>query len=287
MNRGVLIFAHNNRDIDYALMSIISGSLAKKNLGLPVSLVTDETTLTWMETSCIKQKAIEVFEQIIITDKPQTDNSRRLHDGNESKFVPFVNLNRTDAFSLSPYDQTLLIDSDYLIFTDNLNKFWEYSETVLLGQSINDIIGTDRLGYHDRYVSDTGVHLYWATTVMFTKNEYSENFFSLLSYVKENYQYYSDLFRFYTRNYRNDIAFSVTQHIMDGFETKSSIHLPPVFSTLDRDILETVKDNGNLVFLINMIMNEKYIAASVKDVDIHVMNKSSITRNAEKLLALI
>jgi hypothetical protein len=210
-----------------------------------------------------------------------------LHDGNESKFVPFVNLNRTDAFSLSPYDQTLLIDSDYLIFTDNLNKFWEYSETVLLGQSINDIIGTDRLGYHDRYVSDTGVHLYWATTVMFTKNEYSENFFSLLSYVKENYQYYSDLFRFYTRNYRNDIAFSVTQHIMDGFETKSSIHLPPVFSTLDRDILETVKDNGNLVFLINMIMNEKYIAASVKDVDIHVMNKSSITRNAEKLLALI
>lgn len=287
MNRGVLIFAHNNRDIDYALMSIISGSLAKKNLGLPVSLVTDETTLTWMETSGIKQKAIEVFEQIIITDKPQTDNSRRLHDGNESKFVPFVNLNRTDAFSLSPYDQTLLIDSDYLIFTDNLNKFWEYSETVLLGQSINDIIGTDRLGYHDRYVSDTGVHLYWATTVMFTKNDYSENFFSLLSYVKENYQYYSDLFRFYTRNYRNDIAFSVTQHIMDGFETKSSIHLPPVFSTLDRDILETVKDNGNLVFLINMIMNEKYIAASVKDVDIHIMNKSSITRNAEKLLALI
>jgi hypothetical protein len=287
MNRGVLIFAHNNRDVDYALMSIISGSLAKKNLGLPVSLVTDETTLTWMETSGIKQKAIEVFEQIIITDKPETDNSRRLHDGNESKFVPFVNLNRTDAFSLSPYDQTLLIDSDYLIFTDNLNKFWEYSETVLLGQSINDIIGTDRLGYHDRYVSDTGVHLYWATTVMFTKNEYSENFFSLLSYVKENYQYYSDLFRFYTRNYRNDIAFSVTQHIMDGFETKSSIHLPPVFSTLDRDILETVKDNGNLVFLINMIMNEKYIAASVKDVDIHVMNKSSITRNAEKLLALI
>lgn len=287
MNRGVLIFAHNNRDVDYALMSIISGSLAKKNLGLPVSLVTDRTTLTWMETSGIKQKAIEVFEQIIITDKPQTDNSRKLHDGNESKFVPFVNLNRTDAFSLSPYDQTLLIDSDYLIFTDNLNKFWEYSETVLLGQSINDIIGTDRLGYHDRYVSDTGVHLYWATTVMFTKNEYSENFFSLLSYVKENYQYYSDLFRFYTRNYRNDIAFSVTQHIMDGFETKSSIHLPPVFSTLDRDILETVKEDGSLVFLINMIMNEKYIAASVKDVDIHVMNKSSITRNAEKLLALI
>ena len=286
MNRGVLIFAHNNRDVDYALMSIISGSLAKKNLGLPVSLVTDETTLTWMETSGIKQKAIEVFEQIIITDKPQTDNSRRLHDGNESKFVPFVNLNRTDAFSLSPYDQTLLIDSDYLIFTDNLNKFWEYSETVLLGQSINDIIGTDRLGYHDRYVSDTGVHLYWATTVMFTKNEYSENFFSLLSYVKENYQYYGDVFRFDSRQYRNDISFSVAKHILDGFEETVSGNLPPVLSALDKDILYSA-ENAKLTFLVNHRLDNNFCAAAIKGQDIHIMNKQSIIRNSESLLEMI
>ncbi len=287
MNRGVLIFAHNNRDIDYALMSLISGGLAKKNLGLPVSLVTDESTVKWMEESNIKKKADEVFDQIIITSKPQTDNSRRLHDGSISKVVPFVNLNRNDAYSLTPYDQTLVIDSDFLIFTDNLNNYWEYSDRVLLGKSINDVLDSNRLGYHDKYVSDTGVHLYWATTIMFTKNEYSKNFFSLLSYVKENYQYYSDLFRFHTKNYRNDIAFSVTQHILDGFETNPDIHLPPVFSTLDKDLLYSVTDQGKLLFLINTTMNEKYFPALISDADVHVMNKSSITRNADALLELL
>ncbi len=286
MTRGILIFAHNNRDVDYALMSLISGSLAKKNLGLPVSLVTDKTTLAWMEESNIIDKANNIFDKIIVSEKPETSNSRRLHDGNTSKSVPFVNLNRNDAYSLTPYEQTLLIDSDYLIFTNNLNNYWEYSDKVLLGKAINDIVGDERLGYHDKYVSDTGVHLYWATTVMFTKNEYSKNFFLLLSYVKENYEYFSDLFRFRIKNYRNDIAFSITQHIMDGFETKSEVHLPAVFSTLDKDILHSVDKNGRLLFLINKIIDEQFFPALLSEVDIHVMNKASITRNSESLLEL-
>ncbi len=287
MNRGILIFAHNNRDVDYALMSLISGGLAKKHLGLPVSLVTDQTTIEWMETSGIKNKADNLFDHILVTDKPETNNTRRLHDGNSSKSVPFVNLNRNDAYTLTPYDQTLLIDSDYLIFSNTLNNYWEYSDRVLLGTAIDDIVGNERLGYHDKYVSDTGVHLYWATTVMFTKNEYSKNFFLLLSYVKENYEYFADLFRFRIKNYRNDIAFSITQHIMDGFETKADVHLPAVFSTLDKDILHSIDSNNKLIFLINTVINEKFFPVSISDIDVHIMNKASITRNADRLLELI
>lgn len=287
MNRGILIFAHNNRDVDYALMSLISGGLAKKHLKLPVSLVTDQTTVEWMKVSGIKNTAEKIFDQIIVTEKPETNNTRRLHDGNVSKSVPFVNLNRNDAYSLTPYDQTLLIDSDYLIFSDTLNNFWEYSDRVLLGTAINDIVGKERLGYHDRYVSDTSVHLYWATTVMFTKNEYAKNFFLLLAYVKDNYEYFADLFRFRIKNYRNDIAFSITQHIMDGFETKSEVHLPAVFSTLDKDILHSVDRNNKLIFLVNTVINEKFFPVSVSDLDVHIMNKASITRNADRLLELI
>jgi hypothetical protein len=40
MTKGVLIFAHNSPDVDYGLMATIAGGLAKKNLGVPVSLVT-------------------------------------------------------------------------------------------------------------------------------------------------------------------------------------------------------------------------------------------------------
>ena len=53
MKRGVVIFAHNNRDTDYALMAVIAGGLAKKHLNLPVSLITDKTTVSWMKESKI------------------------------------------------------------------------------------------------------------------------------------------------------------------------------------------------------------------------------------------
>jgi hypothetical protein len=286
MTRGILIFAHNNRDVDYALMSVISGGLAKKHLSLPVSLVTDQTTLDWIKESGIQSTADAVFDKIITVDRPITDNARKLHDGIDGKVVPFVNLNRNDAYSLTPYDQTLLIDSDFLIFSDNLNNYWEYSDRVLLGQSINDVIGKNRLGYHDLYISDTGPHLYWATTIMFTKNEYSKNFFSILSHVKENYDYFSDLYRFYVKNYRNDIAFSIAQHIMDGNETQKEWHLPPVFSFIDKDILHSVEDNSKLTFLVYS-NGDNFCASAVKNTDVHVMNKASIIRNAKKLLELI
>jgi hypothetical protein len=287
MTRGALIFAHNNRDIDYALMSMISGGLAKKHLAIPVSLVTDESTAAWMKTSGIYQRAEKLFDKIILVEKPKTDNQRRLHDGVNNTTVPFVNLNRANAWDLTPYDRTLLLDSDYLIFSNRLNEYWDLDEDILISQAINDIYNQKRLGFHDRYVSDTGVHLYWATIVMFTKNQRSRAYFNMVNYIKDNYQYYGDLFRFDTRQYRNDISFSVAKHILDGFETNEIPSLPPVLSASDKDILHSVDATGKLTFLVSPMMNETYCATAVKDVDIHVMNKQSLIRNAQQLLELI
>ena len=120
MTQGVLLFAHNSPDIDYGLMAIIAGGLAKKNLGVPVSLVTDLGTLQWLEESGSLRKAQEVFDKIIEVPRPYTKNVRNLHDGFESKVIPCVNTNRFSVWELSPYDKTLLIDSDYLIFSNKL-----------------------------------------------------------------------------------------------------------------------------------------------------------------------
>jgi hypothetical protein len=59
MTCGVLIFAHNNRDVDYALMAMVAGGLAKKNLNVPVSLVTDLSTVEWMQTAGTYERATE------------------------------------------------------------------------------------------------------------------------------------------------------------------------------------------------------------------------------------
>jgi len=267
-------------------MSLISGGLAKKNLNVPVSLVTDPSTVEWMKESNIFEKAMSVFENLIIIDRPITNNQRKLHDGEESTTVPFINSNRHSAWELTPYDRTLLIDSDYLIFSDHLNKYWNVDCDVMIGESINDIYSNDRLGYLDKHISDTGIKMYWATTVMFTKNENSKLFFDMVGLIKENYEYYSDIFGFNPTQYRNDIAFSIAKHILDGFEQSSVNSLPPVLTTLDKDILYSV-DNDKLKFLINYNLDSNYFPSSVSNIDIHIMNKQSIIRHKDKLLDLI
>jgi hypothetical protein len=286
MTKGILIYAYNNRTVDYALLSIISGGLAKKHLSVPVSLVTDTTTVEWMKQSSVFDLANTVFDKIIITEKPETSNQRFLRDGIDGQMVPFTNTNRHSAWALTPYDRTLLIDSDYFILTDNLNSYWEVDQDIMIGESINDIYSQNRLGYLDVNISETGVKLYWATTVMFTKNPASKLFFDTVEYVKQNYLYYSDVFRFDHRQFRNDIAFSVAKHLLDGFEESTLGRLPAILSALDKDILYEV-DGSTLKFLVDYKLDNTYCAAAVRDVDIHIMNKQSIVRHKQQLLGMI
>jgi hypothetical protein len=286
MKQGILIYAHNNRTVNYALMAIIAGGLAKKHLGQPASLVTDQATVDWMIESNIHDRACTVFENIFVVPRPETNNSRGLYDGTERSVVQFTNTNRYSAYDITPYQRTLLIDADFLVFSNRLTEFWNIDTDIMIGESINDIYDNQRLGYHDRYVSDVGIKLYWATTVMFTKNDNSKIFFDLVRHILDNYQYYADTYRFDSKQYRNDIAFSIAKHILDGFEQSLIGCLPPVLTMLDRDILQSV--NGNkLTVLVSPKLDSNYCAAALRGIDIHVMNKQSIIRNSDQLLELI
>ena len=286
MTQGILIYAHNNRTVDYALMAMIAGGLAKKNLQVPVSLVTDTSTIAWMKESDIFNQAEGMFEHIITVDRPTTDNQRRLHDGQTGQMIPFINTNRSTAWDLTPYDRTLLIDSDFFIFSNRLGEYWDVDADVMLGNAINDIYNDTRTGYLDHHVSNTGVKMYWATTVMFSKNLNSKLFFNTVNYVKENYTQFADVFRFDPRQFRNDVAFSVAKHILDGYQQDDTLSLPPVLSALDKDILHTVNDNS-LTFLIDYKLTNLYCAAAISGVDVHIMNKQSVIRHKQKLLELI
>lgn len=285
MKTGVIIFAYNSRKVDYSLMALISGGLAKKNLNVPVSLITDQSTVDWISESGNLEKFKTIFENIILTERPTAENYRNLNDGDLADNVPFVNANRYSVWSLTPYDRTLLIDSDYFIFSDRLKFFLAADNELMISRAMADL-GENRIGTLDRYVSDTGPNLYWATNVIFTKNEKTKIFFDLVDYIKENYNYYSELFRFYPKPYRNDIAFSIAKHMLDGFATDLNDSLPSIITTIDKDILSDVSDQGKLTFLINQGPNE-YTAISIKNIDVHIMNKQSIIRHSDSLMRLI
>ena len=282
MNKGVLIIAHNSRSVDYARTAVIAGGLAKKHLGVPVSLVTDNSTIDWMKESNIYADAILVFENIIETDRPKIDNYRILHDREVSNNVPFINSTRSSAYDLTPYDRTLLIDSDFLIMSSQLNAFWDAKESVLIANAMNDVKG-DRIGILDNWVSETGVHLYWATTVMFSKNEEGKTFFQLVEFIKENYKYFSDVYRFNEYPYRNDISFSIAMHILNGFE-KNTVTLPSILTVQGQDSLESIKNSALKVLIRH---NSTEYISSIANTDVHIMNKQSLVRNYDALKELL
>jgi hypothetical protein len=83
--------------------------------------------------------------------------------------------------------------------------------------------------------------------------------------------------------YRNDISFAIANHILNGFqEVDTEYKMPPVFSTIDRDVLFDVKDST-----LQFLLTNEQVAASSTGRDVHVMNKKSIERNFDKLMELI
>lgn len=285
MNSGILIFAHNSRDVDYALTAVISAGLAKHYLKVPVSLVSDQPTIDWMKSSSYYHKALEVFDKIIEINRPAITNYRNIKDGAAASTIPFINATRADAWELTPYDRTLLIDSDYLIFSNTLSNYWEHKSSFMISSAMNDIKG-DRIGVLDKWVSDESIPLLWATTIMFTKNQESKLYFDLVKTIKENYEIFSKIYRFDTRVFRNDIAFSIAKHTIEGFTTEVNNLLPPILTVQDKDVIHSITESG-IKLLIQDNVSNQMILTNVKDRDLHIMNKQSIVRNSNAFMELI
>jgi hypothetical protein len=280
MTKGILVFAHNNRDIDYAKLALYSARLATEHLKLPVSLVTDTSTIEWMKECGTYDRSTELFDKILTVERPAPTNYRKLNDGKEPSRVLFTNQTRHKSFEITPYDKTLVIDADYLIFSDNLNAYWDLEQDVILAKNVYDLSGQDRFQYLDSYISETGIDLKWATTFMFTKNEKSKIFFETVKNILENNEIFSQIFRYNYMQFRNDIAFSVANHICNGFQEVSNYTLPAITVTLDKDKLVDVS-NKSATFLIDDASGSRlgdYFACSVKNTNVHIMNKKSLER---------
>jgi len=272
MNRGILIVAHDNEQISYSTISVISARLARKHLATPVSLVTDSHTLENLKSNFdVNQE----FDKIIVTEKPESGNIRTI----DGKVVDnFLNFNRPDVFRLTPYDKTLLIDSDLLIYTDRFNQYWEIDQDVILCESMIDHAG-HRLEDPDLKISDIGPRLKWATAIMFDKSPSAEIFFDLVKHIKENYVYYSDIYNFIPFQYRNDIAFTIAEHMLYCQDT-NRISLPPLNFSLQEEKIISVKDSK---FKLLLKGNDSIL--TIQDSDIHLMNKLDILNFKDELLS--
>ena len=205
---------------------------------------------------------------------------RKYFDGSLTyKRLKFKNDIRIRSFQLSPFDETLVIDCDYFINNDTLKYCWEQPHDFLIFKNATDLSGY-RNDPRLKSVSDKSIDFYWATVFFFRKNSNTEIFFNYLGHIQENWNYYRHIYQIDHSLYRNDYAFSIAIHVMNGYQKGNWAYSLPgkLYYTTDRDLLIDYK-NRTMKFLIEK-QNYKgeYTLIKIDNLNLHVMNKFSLSR---------
>lgn len=272
MTQGILLFAQNTHTVDYVKMAQFCAARLKIFLKMPITLVTDSIGSV-TDTS--------LFDKIITIDAPSNNNMKYFNDGAETRVkLSWKNQARSTCYTLTPYDETLVVDVDYVVNSDFLSYCWNQPHDFLIYQKSFDLSQSRDTNEFQR-IGDYSIPFYWATVFWFRKTSVTEHFFTLVSHVKENWNYYKLLYQLNSDNFRNDHAFSIAIHMMNGFVNGSfAVKMPKkIFYTLDTDFLVNMQQ-GRMKFLVQKKDNPlEYVPIAISNVDVHVMNKFSLLRH--------
>lgn len=290
MTRGVLMYAHNNSEIDYFKIACANALMVKKNLDVPVTVVTDDGTLSWANQNLGKEFIEHCFNNVVLVKKQYTYSNTKFYNDTSfsSKQLQFYNCNHWEAYDLTPYEETLFIDSDYLIMSDALNNCWGSTDDVMINKHIFNP-GTTESPYV-KTIDDFGINLYWATVIYFKKTEFSKFLFEIVKHIQENYLYYKELYFFQSSMFRNDYAFSIAIHMLNGFSQSETVinelPIPGLLMAWDQHDIKSVNGLDDITLYCEKDERGKYLLARFKRQDIHILNKWSVGRVADRLIEL-
>jgi len=278
MTTGALIFAQNNTDIDYVKMAIFCAARVRLYLNIPVSIVTDSKN--WLETSYPDHN----FDQIIEIDQ-STEQKRVMFDGTLSSILSeWKNFSRYLAYELTPYDTTIVLDCDYILNSPILNMSLDQDYDFQIYKKSFDLAEW-RPTFEFERINQYSIPFYWATVFVFKKSAIIESFFNLIFYIRENWEYFRVLYSIETKLFRNDFAFSIAIHIMNGKTNgEFAVELPGTMTYItDKDLLINAKDNKMQFLVEKENCLGEYIAAKTTGIDVHVMNKISLNRYIDEV----
>jgi hypothetical protein len=245
-SKGVILFAFNTDVVDYVAIAEQAARLVHHTLNLPVTLVTDHGAVT------------AHFDQTIVVENT-VDNYRTGY----ASGTLWRNGNRYQAYELSPYDETILIDSDYLMLDRSLLTALDTTLDYRLiydNRSPNEWMTGNMGGLTINYV--------WATAITFKKTSRAKMLFDLVGRIQRNYSYYRKLYQVREHNFRNDYAFAMANNMLNGYTPNQSQGLPWTMLTLDKPISKLEIKQQSL------IVREQEKAHIVPRQNIHVMDKA-------------
>lgn len=244
MTKGVLLYCFDTEQVRYHKLANVSVSLISRHLGLPVTMVTNSHT--WQSWS----------------DRPEVDFIMVENESNNTKLgLPWHNLERCQAFDHSPYATTIVMDVDYLCFSDKLLRLSDTMHDFLIHDRAHDVSYRQALTYERKSM----LPLVWATVLIFKKTGRVRRLFDAVKLIKQNYSHFCNLYRIDYKYFRNDYAFAMALNQMNGYGSYDII--PDSIATLPQDCDVLGQDSHGLSYRHLNSIN------SIQGQDVHVLNK--------------
>lgn len=228
MTTGALIFAFDNEATDYVAMAAWSAQRIRRWLKIPVAVVTDAVE---------RAEACAAFDRVIPA-QAQTGGKRWFEDYQES--VSWHNAGRVDAYTLTPWNQTLVMDADYVVNSPLLATAFDYDLDFLCFRDAYNLTNPDQ-----PFLSMFGRHnfpMHWATVMLFRKSTSVAWIFESMQMIRQNWQHYRDLYGIAETNYRNDYALSIALSLVNGHNPRVSSFAWRMASVLPSDKLQLLDD---------------------------------------------
>ena len=242
-SRGILLFAFNTEKTDYVTIAERSARLIHHTLDLPVTLVTErDVDSDHFDTTIYVNNTLENYKV--------------------GEHGIWRNGDRWRAYELSPYDETLLIDTDYLMLDRNLLKLFEqnFDYRIMSWNNKPATMWNLKMGiFSHEYL--------WATAVLFRKTTKARMLFDLVGRIQRNYDYYRRLYHMREGNFRNDYAFTIANNILNGYDLNFNNGIVTPMLTF-ADITTSITTQGSM-----LVVKEKEKAYVIPRQNIHVMDK--------------
>ncbi len=290
MSKGVCFFAYNNEELDYIKFALFAANQIKKHFKQHnnTALITDYDGKGYLESMYSTKEIEKLFDHVIVdkTNYANHDNMRFHFDTAYTEFkAPFKNRQKHDVYWLSPFEQTLLLDIDYIVQSNHLEYLLEDNNEQPVQMFDNaHYLKYDTPPFPERYLHPNGIPMWWSTVIYFKKSPGAQMFFDLWSHIADNYDYYKFLYGFSGKLFRTDFCVSIALHILNGMQHGDLIQ--PIAGTMlnmdQKDDIALSKNPENFHFLAHDRDEPwKYLLVHTHNQDIHIMNKRALMRAIE------
>lgn len=233
MSKGYLVFAQNSK-VDYLRQAIaLSASLKANGNFEPVSVVTNDP---------VPDDYRFLFDRVISI--PWGDNSKH----SEWKVE-----NRWKLYHISPYDETIVFDSDVLV-TENLTNAWNFllSYDLFFVSTVFDFKARPIIDtvHRKAFVENNLPNIYFGFHY-FKKSDLANSFYQLLEEIVKNYQMYYSVFaknsqqEFVSMDLSSSIAvkiLGIENHVTcPVVEPARFIHMKPALQSFSTEISDWSK----------------------------------------------